>query len=144
MSAAQQETLLTRFTIIQSKPIDDDKPPSTGSLLKEAYAKTSFEKPRQLFMKTEKIGGKRVGPRKPQEIVTALNTRITHLKELNENHKNDIDNIDIELEAIKLDLENCKQNAPTAAAKYRFYQELRGYMMDLFDCLNEKVLFTFV
>ena len=54
-------------------------------------------------------------------------------------HVGDIENITRELKILKMDEIQCEQNAPIAAVKYRFYQELRGYVTDLVECLDEKV-----
>lgn len=51
----------------------------------------------------------------------------------------DIDQITRDLNILKMDELQCKQNAPIAAVKYRFYQELRGYVTDLVECFDEKV-----
>lgn len=51
----------------------------------------------------------------------------------------DIERIVNDLKILKLEELDCTQKAPTAAAKYRFYQELKCYAADLVDCLTEKV-----
>lgn len=40
---------------------------------------------------------------------------------------------------INEELKNLQQQAPKAAERFRFYQELRGYVTDLVECLDEKV-----
>ncbi|XP_005112258.1 PAX3- and PAX7-binding protein 1 [Aplysia californica] len=36
-------------------------------------------------------------------------------------------------------IENCQQSAPQLEDRFQFFQELRGYVRDLIECLNEKV-----
>lgn len=40
---------------------------------------------------------------------------------------------------INEELQDLQQQAPKAAERFRFYQELRGYVTDLVECLDEKV-----
>lgn len=135
---AQQESVLSQFIIKSSGVYDDNATQSTGTLLEQAYAKNCLEKPRQLLLSTQKSETKPSGPRTPLEIRDVLNNRLSQLRQLNEKHLSDIDKILEELKVLKLEAMNCEQKAPTAAAKYRFYQELRGYVTDLIECLDEK------
>lgn len=61
------------------------------------------------------------------------------MQEVNQKHLSDIERIVNDLKILKLEELDCTQKAPTAAAKYRFYQELKCYAADLVDCLTEKV-----
>lgn len=52
----------------------------------------------------------------------------------------------MELERAQTDMEDCEKNIATCKLKsgdleerYRFFQEMRGYVRDLVECLNEKV-----
>lgn len=81
---------------------------------------------------------KATGLRTPQEILQALQDKLKTSKELNSKHFDEIERISMEMNAIKLDLSDCVSSAPVAAAKYRFYQELKHYMVDLIECLDEK------
>lgn len=44
-----------------------------------------------------------------------------------------------ELERTREEIANHEQRAPAAAQRYRFYQELRGYVADLVECMDEKL-----
>lgn len=44
-----------------------------------------------------------------------------------------------ELLQSKKELEEGENRAPEMAQRYKYYQELRGYVTDLVECLNEKV-----
>ncbi|XP_055842901.1 PAX3- and PAX7-binding protein 1 [Episyrphus balteatus] len=138
---AQQESVLSRFMIKSStNQLDNPSPQSTSTLLDEAYARNSFQKPRLLVSstKSKKENSKVSALRTPQEITNSIKTRLIKLRELNERHKADIDRISAEMKVLKLEELDCSQKAPTAAAKYRFYQEINGYVSNLVECLNEK------
>lgn len=146
---AQHESVLSRFMIKSNAENAIEAPPqpeSTSSLLEQAYAKCTLEKPQQILNanKTKKDKTKAAVLRSPQEIRDAIAERLTKLKELNSNHLEDIERIGREMQAMKLEEMDCKQKAPTAAAKYRFYQEIKCYVTDLVDCLNEKVGKNFI
>lgn len=68
-----------------------------------------------------------------------ISIRLTQVKDLHNKHLDDIDQITRDLKLTKTDELYCEQNAPIAAIRYRFYQELRGYVTDLVECLDEKV-----
>ncbi|XP_065355283.1 PAX3- and PAX7-binding protein 1 isoform X1 [Calliphora vicina] len=140
---AQHESVLSRFMIKSTMENALEGPPqpqTTSSLLEQAYAKCTLEKPQQILNanKPKKDKTKATVLRSPQEIRNAIGERLNKLKELNTNHLEDIERIDREMQAMKLEEMDCKQKAPTAAAKYRFYQEIKCYVTDLIDCLNEK------
>lgn len=142
--SAQHESVLSRFMIksnMENALEAPPKPESTSSLLEQAYAKCTLEKPQQVLnaIKTKKDKNKTTVLRTPQEIRNAIEERLVKLKELNKHHLEDIDRMGREMQAMKLEEMDCKQKAPTAAAKYRFYQEIKCYVTDLIDCLNEKV-----
>lgn len=44
-----------------------------------------------------------------------------------------------ELASTKAECECLETEQPVLAQKFRFYQELRGYVTDLVECLDEKV-----
>lgn len=141
---AQHESVLSRFMIKSNadraiEAASDTK--STSSLLEQAYAKCTLERPQQMLQpsKPKKDKTKTAALRTPQEIRESINERLKKLKELNVNHLDDIDRMNVEMKAMQLEEMDCKQKAPTVAAKYRFYQELKCYITDLIDCLNEKV-----
>lgn len=140
--SAQQESVLYSQYLIRSGPDDMSAAVlSTGNLLEQAYAKISLEKPRQIFKSTQKADSKPTGPRMPDEVLKKMSDRLAQVKELNEKHLADIDRIARDLKLIKMEELESEQNAPIAASKYRFYQELRGYAQDLIECLDEKVRF---
>ncbi|XP_075146606.1 PAX3- and PAX7-binding protein 1 [Haematobia irritans] len=141
---AQHESVLSRFMIKSASDKAIEAAPeskSTSSLLEEAYSKCTLEKPHQLLnaTKPKKDKVKATALRSPQEIREAINERLNKLKELNEKHTNDIERVNREMKAMQLEEMDSKQKAPTAAAKYRFYQEIKCYVSDLVDCLNEKI-----
>lgn len=111
---------------------------STGALLEKAYA-SEHSKLQRVVNKITKRIEKKAGPRTPQQIHDCITERLTQVKELNESHRSQIQQITIDLDMIRLEEMECETNAPKAAAKFRFYQELRGYVLDLIECFDEKV-----
>lgn len=115
------------------------QPMSTSNLLEQAYATSSFEKPRQLLRASQKSDGKPASARKPEEILKMMSERFTQVKELHEKHLSDIDRITMDLKLLKMQELEGEQNAPVAASKFHFFQKFRGYVQDLVECLDEKV-----
>lgn len=126
---------------------EDDIRLSTAALLEQAYAKTSgLSKANTkaasagLISRVATAGKdqKASGPRMPQEILKQLSEKLHTTKELNYKHITDIEKITQEVKVLKLDHLQSEQKAPVAAAKYRFYQEIKCYVSDLVECLDEK------
>ncbi|XP_030376119.1 PAX3- and PAX7-binding protein 1 isoform X2 [Scaptodrosophila lebanonensis] len=145
---AQHETVLSRFMI---KPtgsgngLEDAQllaPQSTSTLLEQAYAKNAIDRC-ALTTATRNRVKKETKPkatalRTPQEVCSTITSRLAELKDSNADHSATMARIATELKALKLRELDCQQNAPTVAAKYKFYQEIKCYVNDLVDCLNEK------
>lgn len=137
--SAQQESAIYSQYLRSTSPINDSpNRMSTGNLLQQAYAHSTLEKPRKLLA-TQKTEKKSSGPRMPTEVFNKMKERLAQVKELNENHTKEIERIAREIQLMKLDAIQSEQDAPIAASKYRFYQELRGYVQDLIECLDEKL-----
>lgn len=51
----------------------------------------------------------------------------------------DQENMERELEQIRKELIESEARTPHYAHRFRYYQELRGYVTDLVECLDEKV-----
>lgn len=47
--------------------------------------------------------------------------------------------MEAELDLLKKEKERLKTEGPTLGERFRFYQDLRGYVTDLVECLDEKV-----
>jgi hypothetical protein len=65
--------------------------------------------------------------------------RLQSLQELHSRHKMDLTRVTDELASTKAEREHLETEQPVLAQKFRFYQELRGYVTDLVECLDEKV-----
>lgn len=138
---AQQESIYSQYMIQPfsfSSNSNGNKPPlTTAELLEQAYSHINYEVTKH--EKKQKVQeSKATGLRTPQEILQALQDKLKTSKELNSKHFDEIERIATEMTSIKLDLSECVSNAPIAAVKYRFYQELKHYMVDLVECLDEK------
>jgi GC-rich sequence DNA-binding factor len=51
----------------------------------------------------------------------------------------DLTRVTDELASTKAECERLETEQPVLAQKFRYYQELRGYVTDLVECLDEKV-----
>lgn len=78
-------------------------------------------------------------PRTPQMIADKLREHFQNLKNSQENNLKRLDQIRTEIDEVTSELETLKFKAPVAAERFKFYQELRGYITDLVECLDEKV-----
>ena len=148
LMSAQQESGFSKFLIQpftnsftnSNTNNNDDKPQlTTAELLEQAYSQTNYEVAKSLRKEKKKEASKPSGIKTPKEIIKTINDKLRASRE--QNHKNflEIDRIADELKNIKIDLEESEKNGPVVAAKYRFYQELKLYIEDLIECLNEKV-----
>lgn len=144
ISAHQESTfsqyMIQPFSNTFSNSNSNDEPKlTTAELIEQAYSQTNSEVAKRLRKEKKKEPVKTSGIKTPQEILKAINDKLRASRE--QNHKNfiEIDRITEEFETIKIDLKDCDQNGPVAAAKYRFYQELKLYFEDLIECLNEKL-----
>lgn len=66
------------------------------------------------------------------------------MKESCDGHERELERVRSDLGRTELDLAEHEEKAPLAAQRFRFYQELRGYVTDLVECLDEKVGLSFV
>lgn len=142
---AQSESTLSQYLLpplLNSNKMikNEDKPAlTTAELLEQAYSQTNYEAAKQIKKEKKKEVTKSAGIKTPQEILKIINDKLRSSRELNHKHYLDIDRITEEFTSIKIDLEESEKNGPQAATKYRFYQELKLYLDDLIECLNEKV-----
>lgn len=65
--------------------------------------------------------------------------RLDNLREVHSRHQLDQDQLEQELEQTVKELDEGEARAPQLAQRFRYYQELRGYVTDLVECLDEKV-----
>jgi GC-rich sequence DNA-binding factor len=49
-----------------------------------------------------------------------------------------------EMESLRIECVHLKEESPRLGDKFRYYQDLRGYVTDLVECLDEKVGLSFV
>lgn len=77
-------------------------------------------------------------------ILLCIFFRLNAVKESYEGHEREMTRVRSELDRTELELAEHGEKAPLAAQRFRFYQELRGYVTDLVECLDEKVGLSFV
>ncbi|XP_059152632.1 PAX3- and PAX7-binding protein 1-like [Physella acuta] len=68
-----------------------------------------------------------------------LEERLTTMDTVYRGHKLELDKTLSNIEDAKDSIESCEQRAPDLEKRFQFFQELRGYVRDLVECLNEKV-----
>jgi GC-rich sequence DNA-binding factor len=131
--------------------MNSSKEISTAEQLQEAYARSGVDhKPKakklQFYVpinnqhkknETKPKDTKKL--RMPQEIAAKLSEKLETTKTLHAKHLEDIDKMMAEIKLLRLEAIDAKQKAPVAAAKYRFYQEIKCYMTDLTECLDDKL-----
>lgn len=70
--------------------------------------------------------------------------RLESVRSSRDRHQQDLERVRNELDNIDDELQQLEDKAPMAAQRFRFYQELRGYVTDLVECLDEKVGLSFI
>lgn len=78
-------------------------------------------------------------PRTPEMIADKLREHYRETCASRDENVAKLKRIQEDLDQAQEELEDLKVKAPEAAEKYRFYQELRGYITDLVECLDEKI-----
>lgn len=78
-------------------------------------------------------------PRTPQAIADKLREHYESLCASKEINLQRLRKTREEITAVTEEVQSYQTQAPIAAEKFRFYQELRGYVTDLVECLDEKV-----
>lgn len=111
---------------------------STKNRLDQAYATTNLSTKSSILKSSQKIE-KKSGPRMPREIHEMIKERLKQVHELNESHTAQIQKITNDMNVLTMEEMECEHNAPVVAAKFRFYQELKGYVLDLIECFDEKI-----
>lgn len=112
---------------------------STKNLLDQAYATTSLSSKSSGILKSSgpKLE-KKTGPRMPRQIHEMIKERLTQVHESNKSHVAQIQKITNDLKLLTMEGLECEQNAPIVAGKFRFFQELKSYVLDLIECFDEK------
>lgn len=65
--------------------------------------------------------------------------RLASLQERHCRQQADLTRVADELASTRAEHESLEMEQPVLAQKFRYYQELRGYVTDLVECLDEKV-----
>lgn len=142
---AQHESVYSHYMIPSSgnnsNKIIDVKPLTTAELLEQAYSQSNYEISRQIRKekKSDATNKSTGGIKTPQEVLKSIRDKLKISRELHHKHYLDIDKMSEEFTCIKIDLKESIENGPQAASKYRYYQELKLFVEDLTECLNEKV-----
>uniref|UniRef100_T1HQR8 GCFC domain-containing protein n=1 Tax=Rhodnius prolixus TaxID=13249 RepID=T1HQR8_RHOPR len=66
--------------------------------------------------------------------------RLTDLREVHRRHTLECNSAAKEIDTLGAECEQLKEDAPRLAERFRYYQDLRGYVTDLVECLDEKIV----
>lgn len=61
------------------------------------------------------------------------------MDEVHRSHTRERDSLVSDIDDTEKSIETCQEKVAGLEARYRFFQEMRGYVRDLVDCLSEKV-----
>ncbi|XP_072751185.1 PAX3- and PAX7-binding protein 1 isoform X1 [Anoplolepis gracilipes] len=81
----------------------------------------------------------KIVPLTPQDVVNRMCARLDNLKEVQRRHQQDQERLEQELQQTIKELDEGEVRTPHYAQRFRYYQELRGYVTDLVECLDEKL-----
>ena len=68
-----------------------------------------------------------------------MNNRIISLQEVNRGRRLEKEKISSQMESCDASMTSLEKQMKDAEGRYGFFQEIRGYVTDLIECLNEKV-----
>ena len=69
-----------------------------------------------------------------------MRSRLEEMREVHRRHVSDADRAVDDIVESQSKIDQMSQDIPDLSRKYKFYQELRGYMTDLTDCYDEKMI----
>ncbi|EEB13700.1 predicted protein [Pediculus humanus corporis] len=75
----------------------------------------------------------------PDSIIDKVKERLNTLKDIHTRHLQDKERAEADLKDCIKEASQLESEAPGLAEKFRFYQEMRGYVTDLVECLDEKM-----
>ncbi|KAK3912452.1 PAX3- and PAX7-binding protein 1 [Frankliniella fusca] len=141
LAAVQHETLyqqqysmpLHPSTHLDASSVAMDMSPSNPCLSENTVETGSVIEKRFSVLKSEN------GIDTPQNISAKLKERLKDLQEVHRRHCLDRDQVTDDLVATQSEVQRLEAETPKLAERFRFYQELRGYVTDLVECLDEKV-----
>ncbi|XP_056016602.1 PAX3- and PAX7-binding protein 1-like isoform X2 [Ostrea edulis] len=68
-----------------------------------------------------------------------LQDRLNSMDEVHRSHTQERDSLVSDISDTEKSIETCQEKVAGLEGRYRFFQEMRGYVRDLVDCLSEKV-----
>lgn len=76
----------------------------------------------------------------PEIVKQRLQARLTSLKDIHRAHQQEVERICLLLEDSRHHIRQLEEDGPGLARSFAFYQETRGYVTDLVECLDEKIV----
>ncbi|OQV16038.1 PAX3- and PAX7-binding protein 1 [Hypsibius exemplaris] len=74
-----------------------------------------------------------------EDIRKKIRNRMEQAKEQQRRHNNELDKVTSDLTDCNNAIRSLNLELTTASAEYKFYQEMRGFVLDLVDCYNDKL-----
>lgn len=108
----------------------------TADLLSEAYKELHLSNPPSI---RKNNGNKIVALKAPEEIMANMIKRVKEIKNFNKNHRTELQQLNANIDLMKVQKENCEKKIKILSEQHEFYQQVRGYLADLTDCFNEKI-----
>lgn len=68
-----------------------------------------------------------------------INKRLVSIQEVNRGHRLEMDKFQSHRQTAEDSIEQLEQQGVDVEKRFKFFQEMRGYVRDLLECLNEKV-----
>ncbi|KAH3737797.1 PAX3- and PAX7-binding protein 1-like [Dreissena polymorpha] len=72
-------------------------------------------------------------------LIKRLKERLSTMDEVHRVHRQEADKLEHDMEDSKDSIVTCEASVPRLEERFKFFQEMRGYVRDLVECLNEKV-----
>ncbi|KAK3577424.1 hypothetical protein CHS0354_032273 [Potamilus streckersoni] len=74
-----------------------------------------------------------------EAIIKRLRDRLSSMDEVHRSHEQERESLVTNIADTEKSIDNCNNSCKSLEDRFRFFQEMRGYVRDLVECLNEKV-----
>ena len=74
-----------------------------------------------------------------EQLKSKIQQRLESIVSVHRTHRLELDDIESRMESCEQSMADLSVLGPKTERQYKFYQEMRGYINDLVECLNEKV-----
>jgi len=74
-----------------------------------------------------------------EEVQKELRKALNSMQDMHEAHRREVTGMESELNNMKLEINGAEEKRVRASKKYELFQRVKDYMLDLLDCLDEKL-----